>query len=402
MFRLNGTGLTQACRSQRNTYTHATGLINPPPHPPYANMATVVQDPPREDQPFTMNSPVLPTYNAAQQTLPGIHPSGDGPHPTTRHQKFNSEGTIPTSTYGSSIYDQQNPQPAQTDHHPAPSSQQPPTQQPTPPQSFINPSPDHIKQLSDDRTPEPADPVSHSSNPETPAPVRQPSQLYGTWQSTKSYGQDPPPSRGSVTQQPGFQSPRNLGGYPSPQPPDSPPINASSSIPMPLSSNPRAVPQSPRYVNSPPNGTQNPVYAKPHIPKEEVCLECAMRDQDMADVDVTSPGAWERDSDVYYNDLVRSEEEAISNDLPLPEDRPRSTGDLLTETNLKVWLSIVRAFYIPTNCRDLTVTIHSAESTGASFTAYESGDVRQSPEVAPRSRDARPRSSYARIQAAGE
>ncbi len=32
-------------------------------------------------------------------------------------------------------------------------------------------------------------------------------------------------------------------------------------------------------------------------PQEEVCVECAMRDQDMADVDVTSAGVWERASD---------------------------------------------------------------------------------------------------------
>ena len=349
-----------------------------------------------------MNSSTPPVYNATQQTLPDIYPNGDGPYPTTRHQKFNSEGTIPISTYASSVYDQQGPQPAQTDHHPAQPSQQPPTQQPTPPQSFINPSPDHIRPPSEDKTPEPADPVSRLSNPEAPAPVRQPSQLYGSWQSTKSYGQDPPASRGSATQQSGFQSPRNVGGFPSPQPPDSSPINAPSPIPMPLSSNPRAVPQSPRYVNAPLNGTQNPIYAKPHIPREEVCLECAMRDQDMADVDVTSPGVWERDSDVDYNDLVRSEEEAISNDVPLPEDRPRSTGDLLTETHLKLWLTMVRAFPIPIDCRNLTIIIHPKEPTGVVFTAHEFRDVRQSTEVAPRGRDARPRSSDARIEAAGE
>ena len=152
---------------------------------------------------------------------------------------------------------------------------------------------------------------------------------------------------------------------------------------MPLSSNPRAVPQSPKYVNAPLNATQNPVYAKPHIPKEEVCLECAMRDQDMADVDVTSPGAWERGSDVYYNDLVHSEEEAIANGIPLPEDRPRSTGDMLTETNLKLWLTMVRVFLIPPSCRNLIIVIHSTESTRAGLPTYEFGDVCQSSEVAP-------------------
>ena len=171
---------------------------------------------------------------------------------------------------------------------------------------------------------------------------------------------------------------------------------------MPLSSNPRAVPQSPKYINVPPNGTQNPVHAKPHIPREEVCLECAMRDQDMADVDVTSPGAWERNSDVYYHDLIRSEEDAISDGIPLPEDRPRSTGDILTEANLKLWLSVVRAFPVPTSCRNLIIVIHSTESTGAGLAAYEFRDVRQSSEATSRGRDSRPRSSDAGVEATGE
>ena len=103
----------------------------------------------------------------------------------------------------------------------------------------------------------------------------------------------------------------------------------------------------------------------------------------MADVDVTSPGAWERDSDAYYHDLIRSEEEATSNGEPLPEDRPRSTGDMLTETNLKVWLAMVRATPIPTNRCHFIVAIYSTESTGACFTTYEFGDVREGSEVAP-------------------
>lgn len=367
-------------------------------------MATVAQDPPREDQPFTMNSSTRHIYNTAQQTPAGVYPSGDGSYPSTRQrrtQKFNSDSPIRSSTYAPSIYDQRSPQLVPTDHLPIQSSQQPPTQQPSPPQSFQDPSPTHIKQLSDDKTPEPADAVSRFSNPETPAPPRQSSQFYGSWQSTKSYGQDPPPSRGSmrsVTQPPGFQSSGNFGGYPSQQPSENPPaVTTPPSVPMPLSSSPRAAPQSPKYVNAPLSGTQNPVHVKPHVPKEEVCLECAMRDQDMADVDVTSPGIWERDSDAYYHDLVRSEEEAISNDIPLPEDRPRSTGDMLTETNLKLWLTMVRVSPTPTACRKLIITIHSTESTGASLAAYEFGDVRQSSAVASRSRDSRPRSGDARV-----
>lgn len=333
----------QSLPSLNGTPTPTPPASSFPPTPPYANMAAAVQDPPREDQPFTMNSSSMHIYNAAQQSPYVLYPNGDGPYPAMRQQRSqrsNSEGPIPALGYASPIYDQQSPQLSPADQP----TQQPPTQQPTPPQSFINPSSTHIKQPSDERIPEPADPVLRSPNPDAPAPARQPSQLYGSWQSAKSYGQEPPPSRGSMTQQPSFQSPGNLGAYPSQQPSDNPPANISSSIRMPPSSNPRAVPQSPKYVNAPTNGTQSPIYAKHHIPREEVCLECAMRDQDMADVDATSPGVWERDSDVHYNDLIRSEEEAISNGISLPEDRPRSTGDMLTVTNLKVWLSIVRVF----------------------------------------------------------
>ena len=95
----------------------------------------------------------------------------------------------------------------------------------------------------------------------------------------------------------------------------------------------------------------------------------------MADVDVTSPGIWERDSDVYYQDLIRSEEDAISDGTPIREDRPRSTGDLLTETNLKLWLTMVRFLTRSTTC-NLITGIHPTESAGASLAAYESGDLR--------------------------
>jgi hypothetical protein len=67
-----------------------------------------------------------------------------------------------------------------------------------------------------------------------------------------------------------------------------------------------------------------------------------MRDQDMADVDVTSPGVWERDSDVLYEDLLRREqEEQAAGFMLVDPSRPRAIGGRLTETNLKIWLSIV-------------------------------------------------------------
>ena len=69
-----------------------------------------------------------------------------------------------------------------------------------------------------------------------------------------------------------------------------------------------------------------------------------MRDQDMADVDVTGPGVWERESDALYEDLLRREEEEEASGLPPPEtaSRPKARGDKLTEEHLKYWLSVVR------------------------------------------------------------
>ncbi|KAH7339539.1 hypothetical protein B0J17DRAFT_655631 [Rhizoctonia solani] len=72
---------------------------------------------------------------------------------------------------------------------------------------------------------------------------------------------------------------------------------------------------------------------------EEVCVECMMRDRDMADVDVTSHGIWARESDVWYEELVRrEEEEARSGVLPDPQRRRTpARGTPLTQTNLRIW-----------------------------------------------------------------
>jgi hypothetical protein len=62
----------------------------------------------------------------------------------------------------------------------------------------------------------------------------------------------------------------------------------------------------------------------------------------MADVDVTTLGVWERDSDVLYEDLLRREqEEQAAGFMFVDPSRPRAIGGRLTETNLKIWLSIV-------------------------------------------------------------
>jgi hypothetical protein len=70
-----------------------------------------------------------------------------------------------------------------------------------------------------------------------------------------------------------------------------------------------------------------------------------MRDQDLADVDVSSPDVWARESDVHYEDLLRREleEEAIGVP-PQEQQRLRARAGRLTEANLRVWHSLVRFF----------------------------------------------------------
>ncbi|KAG7098515.1 hypothetical protein E1B28_000459 [Marasmius oreades] len=118
------------------------------------------------------------------------------------------------------------------------------------------------------------------------------------------------------------------------------PLSASPTYNPPVSTRQRAYPQQPTFINNP--TPVNPVYLPKNPLAEEVCLECAMRDQDMADVDVASPGVWDRESDIHYEELKRreAEEEAtgiINTETP---PRPRAYGGKLTEQNIKLWLSV--------------------------------------------------------------
>jgi hypothetical protein len=110
---------------------------------------------------------------------------------------------------------------------------------------------------------------------------------------------------------------------------------------LPPVSAPRAQPQTPRYVTNP---APRAAYAAAAAPvPEEYCPECSMRDQEMADVDVTRPGIWERQSDAAYFDLMQREEEDEAMGIPPSDDPnvPRAHGDPLTERLLKMWLSVV-------------------------------------------------------------
>ncbi|KAH8990583.1 hypothetical protein EDB92DRAFT_1798874 [Lactarius akahatsu] len=109
-----------------------------------------------------------------------------------------------------------------------------------------------------------------------------------------------------------------------------------------VSPNPRVQAQQPTYITPTPAPKPiNPVFTTQPLPPEEVCVECAMRDQDMADVDVTSLGIWARESDIHYEDLLRRELEEEAMGVPPPDlQRPRARGGRLTEANLKLWLTM--------------------------------------------------------------
>lgn len=197
---------------------------------------------------------------------------------------------------------------------------------------------------------------------------------------------------------------------PQPSAPRTMPVQLPTAVDVPISSNTRAIAQQPMYITPPSSPTPiavNPVYAYaapspytadiatpatqgvsrqrassgafaaqqqqqlaamgyaptglPYLAPEgrEICVECAMRDQDMADVDVTSPGVWERESDVYYHELCAREAEEeeertrtssgshsegqshVIRDRHRDPNRPRARGNRLTEQNIKLWLSMV-------------------------------------------------------------
>ncbi|KAG6830165.1 hypothetical protein H0H92_001894 [Tricholoma furcatifolium] len=121
------------------------------------------------------------------------------------------------------------------------------------------------------------------------------------------------------------------------------PLSASPSYDPPVAPKHRAYAQQPTYITPPTTPTPiKTVYSPRPPPQEEVCVECAMRDEEMADVDVTSPGVWDRESDAAFEDLKRREEEDEARGIVTIDDpkRPRVKGGLLTEQNLKIWLNI--------------------------------------------------------------
>lgn len=119
------------------------------------------------------------------------------------------------------------------------------------------------------------------------------------------------------------------------------PYSPTRGIPIQISTSPRVYPQQPTFIT--PAAAPDPINPilspTPLQLPEEVCVECAMRDQDMADVNVTGPGVWDRESDVLYQELLRREEEEETAGILRSEcsSRPRARGGRLTEQNLKLW-----------------------------------------------------------------
>jgi hypothetical protein len=173
------------------------------------------------------------------------------------------------------------------------------------------------------------------------------------------------------------------------------PLSASPAYAPPVAPTHRAYAQQPTYVTQA-NAMQT--YTPIIPPQEEICIECSMRDQDMADVDVTSPGVWERASDAAFEDLKQRELEDEANGVVVDNPtRIRVRGGRLTEQNLKLWLSIVRIFNFMYNMSIFTLR---AEPSGACVEAANSEYLHQvsARVTGGRSRCSQP--SYARGQAA--
>ncbi|EGG03257.1 uncharacterized protein MELLADRAFT_90271 [Melampsora larici-populina 98AG31] len=70
-----------------------------------------------------------------------------------------------------------------------------------------------------------------------------------------------------------------------------------------------------------------PISVPQPLPVAEVCVECMMRDRDMADVDVLGPGVWERKSDADFQDAMAAEAQLDETD-ELESLKSRSNGGI--------------------------------------------------------------------------
>jgi len=89
-------------------------------------------------------------------------------------------------------------------------------------------------------------------------------------------------------------------------------------------------------------GLGKPPSARAPAPKmqEEVCLECMMRDRDLADIDVIGPGCWSRQSDADWDELKWREEALLKSigsqstlSVPSLEDDASSDSESTSASN---------------------------------------------------------------------
>lgn len=83
----------------------------------------------------------------------------------------------------------------------------------------------------------------------------------------------------------------------------------------------------PSYGWSIPRPSPVPIPAPQPVPAAEVCVECMMRDRDMADVDVLGPGVWARKSDADFQEAMAAEAELDERD-ELESLKSRSGGGI--------------------------------------------------------------------------
>ena len=176
----------------------------------------------------------------------------------------------------------------------------------------------------------------------------------------------PTPSSGGPRHPSAAQQAGQVAGVPNPTQPSRPRQAYAQApsypaiTPLPLSLQGLIASESPNQQQQPQQNMAPPPQPRPK-PQEEVCVECMMRDRDMADVDVTSPGVWSRPSDADYEDLVRRDrEEDLGSDTrsSLAHERRsiagnssssghasrrvRARGGRLTEEGIRKWILMVR------------------------------------------------------------
>ena len=99
-----------------------------------------------------------------------------------------------------------------------------------------------------------------------------------------------------------------------------------------------------RYWSNTANAPQT-VRTDQYVDHHDVCEECIKREQSLSDVDVTSPGSWDRASDTDYEHYNKAdldlEDDSEVRGAESGENRPQYKVLSLTEHNLKLWESIV-------------------------------------------------------------